>query len=150
MVETAMDAGSADLGVSLHSSSSALDLPMKIVDMFGCGVPVCALNFAWSVPYAIQDAARSFHIHVMKSLSELVMDGSNGVIFQNAPGLADHLEVCSFPPCFRCGRPNIVHFPSGSAVDMFSIAVYTEPPRGLSAGAESRKTASFVWACRRP
>ncbi|RAL12519.1 chitobiosyldiphosphodolichol beta-1,4 mannosyltransferase [Aspergillus homomorphus CBS 101889] len=63
---------SASLGVSLHTSSSGVDLPMKVVDMFGAGLPVVGWNRfeAWS---------------------ELVTEGVNGRGFGSAEELLRHL-----------------------------------------------------------
>jgi beta-1,4-mannosyltransferase len=62
----------ADLGVCLHMSSSGVDLPMKVVDMFGAGLPV--------VGYGAYEA-----------WPELVQEGVNGMGFETSSQLAGQL-----------------------------------------------------------
>lgn len=64
--------GSADLGLCLHRSSSGLDIPIKVADLFGVGVPVCALDYG-------------------ACLAERVRHGENGLLFSNAQQLAEVL-----------------------------------------------------------
>ncbi|TVY35158.1 Chitobiosyldiphosphodolichol beta-mannosyltransferase [Lachnellula subtilissima] len=63
----------ADLGVCLHMSSSGVDLPMKVVDMFGAGLPV--------VGYGDYE-----------SWGELVREGVNGRGFVKSADLAHVLR----------------------------------------------------------
>jgi beta-1,4-mannosyltransferase len=63
----------ADVGVSVHRSASGFDLPMKIADLLGAGVPVCALAYA-------------------PCLAEMVRDGETGLFFTTGEQLATQLR----------------------------------------------------------
>lgn len=68
MEDYAMLLSCADLGICLHMSSSGVDLPMKVVDMFGSGLPVAAYSN-------------------YESFGELVKEGQNGCGFETASEL---------------------------------------------------------------
>jgi beta-1,4-mannosyltransferase len=61
--------GMADLGLCLHQSSSGLDLPMKLSDFRGAGVPVCTFDYA-------------------PVLGEAMVSGQQGVTFTDPGQLA--------------------------------------------------------------
>ncbi|KAL9114095.1 MAG: hypothetical protein Q9227_001867 [Pyrenula ochraceoflavens] len=64
---------SADIGVSLHTSSSGVDLPMKVLDMFGAGLPVLGWDNYEAWP-------------------ELVSEGVNGRGFRDVHGFVTSLS----------------------------------------------------------
>jgi beta-1,4-mannosyltransferase len=65
--------GSADIGVSLHYSSSGLDLPMKVIDMFGCGLPVLSIDYS--------------------CITELIKPNVTGLLFQSSTELTACLKT---------------------------------------------------------
>jgi beta-1,4-mannosyltransferase len=67
----------ADVGLSLHRSSSGLDLAMKVVDLFGAGVPVCALDYGGSIREQVEDGVTGFLFRSAQELAALLsrLDG---------------------------------------------------------------------------
>ena len=59
----------ADAGLCLHQSASGFDLPMKLADFRGAGIPVCAYDYA-------------------PVLSEVLTPGHEGVTFRDPGELA--------------------------------------------------------------
>jgi beta-1,4-mannosyltransferase len=68
----------ADVGLSLHRSSSGADFPMKLLDMRGAGLPACALRF--------------------EALGEGFVDGRDGWVFDDERGLAERLLSLALDP----------------------------------------------------
>lgn len=73
--EYAKIVGCSDFTISVHNSSSGVDLPIKILDSFACEVPVIAFKYS-------------------ATISELVSD-SNGYLYENAGELCEILKQIS-------------------------------------------------------
>jgi beta-1,4-mannosyltransferase len=63
----------ADLGLCLHRSSSGLDLPIKLLDLFAAGTPACALDYG-------------------PCLTERLKNGKSFLLFNDSLELALQLE----------------------------------------------------------
>ncbi|EKX72670.1 hypothetical protein BEWA_012290 [Theileria equi strain WA] len=79
--------GSADFGISMHTSFSGLDLPIKIITMQGCGLPVISYKYG--------------------AVSELVHNRFNGMLFSSSHELSQILidSLLGFPYNYDKGSP---------------------------------------------
>ncbi|KAF2135022.1 glycosyltransferase family 33 protein [Dothidotthia symphoricarpi CBS 119687] len=78
---------SADLGVSLHTSSSGVDLPMKVVDMFGAGLPVVGWGDFEAWPELVQEDVNGKGFASSLQLTEQLVS-----LFGEADGLLSTLK----------------------------------------------------------
>jgi len=68
--------GSVDYGICMHNSTSGVDLPIKILDLHSCEVPVLAYRYS-------------------STINELITEGKNGYLFHNTSELTDLLVKLS-------------------------------------------------------
>ena len=109
--------GMADAGLCLHQSSSGLDLPMKLADFRGAGVPVCAFDYG-------------------PVLSEALTPGHEGITFHEPGQLATVLIALATAdlgaaPMFAASRAWVAANPSDRWLDEWnrSAREVLNPPR---------------------
>lgn len=72
--------GMADLGLCLHQSSSGLDLPMKLADLRGCGVPVAVFDYAPVLGEVMTAGQQGVTFHDPGELSSVFLSVAKGTI----------------------------------------------------------------------
>ena len=77
--------GMAELGLCLHQSSSGLDLPMKLADLRGCGVPVAVFDYAPVLNEVMTSGQQGVTFHDPGDLSTVFVNVAKRSIAADSP-----------------------------------------------------------------
>ncbi len=91
-------AGMADAGLCLHQSSSGLDLPMKLADFRGVGVPVCAYDYAPVLTEAVTPGHEGMTFHEPGELAAVLVALATGDLTRVPKFAAARAWLAANPP----------------------------------------------------
>lgn len=90
--------GMADAGLCLHQSSSGLDLPMKLADFRGAGVPVCVYDYAPVLGEAVTPGHEGMTFHEPGELSAVFVALANADLVSVPRFAASRTWLAANPP----------------------------------------------------
>jgi beta-1,4-mannosyltransferase len=90
--------GMADLGLCLHQSSSGLDLPMKLADLRGAGVPVAAYDYAPVLNEVVNSGREGVTFRDPGDLASLLVTVASGSVAPDSPLSKSRAWLAGHPP----------------------------------------------------
>ena len=63
---------SADYGICMHKSTSGVDLPIKILDLHSCKVPVLAYDYSPTIREVVKEGKNGYLFHTSTELGDLL------------------------------------------------------------------------------
>lgn len=90
--------GMADLGLCLHQSSSGLDLPMKLADLRGAGVPVATYDYAPVLGEVMTSGQEGVTFRDPGDLAQLFVDVARHSVAPDSPLARSRAWLAQHPP----------------------------------------------------
>ena len=90
--------GMADLGLCLHQSSSGLDLPMKLADLRGAGVPVATYDYSQVLAEVMETGREGITFRDPGDLSNLLVSVATRAIPPDGPLAKSRAWLQQHPP----------------------------------------------------
>jgi beta-1,4-mannosyltransferase len=90
--------GMADLGLCLHQSASGLDLPMKLADLRGAGVPVATYDYAPVLGEVMENGREGVTFRDPGDLANLLVAVASSAIRPDSPLAQSRAWLTEHPP----------------------------------------------------